>query len=60
MLFGNVVLYIPGLIWLAGFVGGAKEAIQFGLAPFWIGDILKLALAAVLLPSAWKLIRRVL
>lgn len=60
MLFGNIVLYIPGLIWLAGFVGGAKEAIQFGLAPFWIGDILKLALAAVLLPSAWKLIRRVL
>jgi biotin transport system substrate-specific component len=59
MLFGNVVLYIPGLIWLAGFVGGTKEAIQFGLAPFWIGDILKLALAAVLLPSAWKLIRRV-
>jgi biotin transport system substrate-specific component len=59
MLFGNIVLYIPGLIWLAGFVGGAKEAIQFGLAPFWIGDILKLALAAVLLPSAWKLIRRV-
>ena len=58
--YGLMYLVGFGLIWLAGFVGGAKEAIQFGLAPFWIGDILKLALAAVLLPSAWKLIRRAL
>jgi biotin transport system substrate-specific component len=58
MLFGNVVLYVPGLIWLAGFVGGAEKAVEFGLAPFWIGDLLKIALAAVLLPTAWKLIRR--
>ena len=58
MLFGNVVLYVPGLIWLAGFVGGAEEAFAAGLAPFWIGDLLKVALAAGLLPSAWWLTRR--
>lgn len=57
MLFGNIVLYVPGLIWLGGFVG-ADQAIALGLAPFWIGDLLKLALAAVLLPSAWRLMRR--
>jgi biotin transport system substrate-specific component len=59
MLFGNVVLYVPGLIWLAGFVGGAEEAFAAGLAPFWTGDLLKVALAAGLLPSAWWLTRRI-
>ena len=57
MLLGNVVLYIPGLIWLAGFIG-AKEAITGGLIPFILGDGLKIALAAVVLPSAWLLVRR--
>jgi biotin transport system substrate-specific component len=55
-----VVIYVPGLIWLAGFVGGAEEAFAAGLAPFWIGDLLKIALAAGLLPSAWWLTRRML
>lgn len=58
MLLGNVVLYIPGLIWLAGFIG-AEEAITEGLLPFMLGDALKLALAALMLPSAWLLVRRV-
>ena len=60
MLFGNIVLYVPGLIWLAGFVGGAEQAFALGLAPFWIGDLLKIALAAGLLPAAWWLTRRML
>ncbi len=58
MLLGNIVLYVPGLIWLAGFIGG-EQAIAGGLVPFVFGDLLKLALAAVLLPSAWRLLRRV-
>jgi biotin transport system substrate-specific component len=57
MLFGNIVLYVPGLIWLAGFVENPFAA---GLAPFWIGDLLKIALAAGLLPAAWWLTRRLL
>jgi biotin transporter BioY len=59
MLFGNIVLYVPGLIWL-GNLYGAEQAIALGLAPFWIGDLLKIALAAGLLPSAWWLTRRLL
>jgi biotin transport system substrate-specific component len=39
---------------LAGFVG-ADKVIEFGLAPFLIGDALKLALAAVVLPLAWRI-----
>ena len=59
MLFGNIVLYVPGLIWLGNMIG-AENAIPAGLAPFWIGDLLKIALAAGLLPSAWWMTRRML
>jgi biotin transport system substrate-specific component len=58
MLLGNIVLYVPGLIWLGAFIG-AEGAITGGLLPFIIGDLLKLALAAVVLPSAWLLVRRI-
>lgn len=57
MLIGNVLIYVPGLIVLAGFVG-ADKVFEFGLTPFLAGDALKLALAAVLLPSAWRIIGR--
>lgn len=57
MLIGNVLIYVPGLIVLAGFVGMDK-VLQYGLMPFLLGDALKLALAAVLLPAAWRLVGR--
>jgi biotin transport system substrate-specific component len=57
MLLGNIVLYVPGLIWLGGFIG-AEGAITGGLLPFILGDLLKIALAAIVLPSAWLLVRR--
>jgi len=57
MLLGNIVLYVPGLIWLAKFIG-AEAAITGGLLPFVLGDLLKIALAAVVLPSAWHMVRR--
>ncbi|HLE79974.1 MAG TPA: biotin transporter BioY [Dehalococcoidia bacterium] len=57
MLAGNVVLYIPGLIWLSRFVG-AEQALPLGLLPFIPGDVIKLLLAAAVLPSAWVLVRR--
>lgn len=57
MLFGNLVLYAPGLLWLAGFVGPDK-ALALGLYPFIAGDLLKLAVAASMLPLGWKLVRK--
>lgn len=57
MVAGNVVLYIPGLLWLATFVG-ADKAIPLGLLPFIPGDTIKLLLAAAALPSAWALVQR--
>ncbi len=55
MLAGNAALYAPGLAWLARFVG-ASQALTLGLYPFIIGDLLKIALAAALLPTGWKVL----
>jgi biotin transport system substrate-specific component len=55
MLVGNAAIYALGLPWLAAFVG-AKAALPLGLYPFVAGDLLKLALAGLALPSGWKLL----
>jgi len=57
MMAGEVVLYALGLSWLARFVPG-QALLATGLVPFIPGDLLKLALAATLLPSGWLLLRR--
>jgi len=57
MLAGNVAIYVPGLIWLTTLVGFEK-AVQFGLTPFLMSDLVKLALAAGVMPLAWKAVRR--
>ena len=56
MLAGNVLLYIPGLLWLGQVYGWDKPILAWGLTPFIIGDLLKLALAAMIVPAVWKLV----
>lgn len=58
MLIGNALIYVPGLIWLGMLYGFDKPLLAWGLTPFLLGDAIKLALAAVLLPAAWKLVGR--
>lgn len=58
MLLGNALIYLPGLLWLGILFGWDKPIIQWGLAPFILGDLVKLALAAALMPLAWKLFGR--
>jgi biotin transport system substrate-specific component len=59
MLTGSVVIYAFGLPWLAATQDlGLEATLEAGLYPFVIGDLLKLYLAGALLPSAWKLVRR--
>jgi biotin transport system substrate-specific component len=55
MALGNGIIYAFGVLWLAAFVG-IPTAFAMGLAPFVIGDILKIALATLLLPAGWKLL----
>lgn len=56
MTLGNVVIYAIGAAWLAVFVGGLAQAWTLGVAPFLLGDVLKIILAAILLPGGWKLL----
>jgi biotin transport system substrate-specific component len=57
MLIGNLIIYALGLAWLAIQIGAAG-AIQYGLLPFLLGDLLKVALGTCGLPAAWKGIAR--
>ncbi len=56
MIVGNVLIYVPGLLWLNTFAADWSQTMAWGLTPFIVGDVLKLALAALLLPALWKLV----
>ena len=58
MLLGNALIYVPGLIWLGMLYGWDKPILEWGLTPFLVGDAVKLALAAMTLPLAWKALGR--
>jgi biotin transport system substrate-specific component len=59
MLVANSVVYIVGLPWLALATGlPVGTALQHGLWPFIPGDLVKLAVAAGLLPVGWWAVRR--
>jgi biotin transport system substrate-specific component len=57
MLLGNVVIFAVALPWLARFVG-ATNVWAMGFWPFIPGDIVKIGLAALALPLAWKWLGR--
>ena len=67
MLVANVLIYVPGLLWLGYLIGHglfkpeqyesvAAQTFAWGLTPYIIGDLLKLAVAALLVPTVWKLV----
>lgn len=55
MLAGTAVIYVPGVLWLGVLYGWQEPLLQWGLYPFLMGDALKLALAALVVPGLWKL-----
>ena len=59
MLPGTLIIYALGVSWLAIFLHiSFLKALTFGLLPFIPGDLLKLVIAAALLPLAWAIVRR--
>ena len=56
LVLGNVLIYLPGLIWLTVLYGVDAPILAWGLTPFLLGDLVKLALAALLLPALWSLV----
>ncbi len=57
LLIGNAIIYAFGLPWMAYLFladKGAAWVAQWGMTNFLLGDALKLALAALLIPAVWK------
>ena len=61
MLIGSIIIYAFGVPWLAAALDIpiaselGSDALSFGLYPFVIGDIIKLLVAGVALPGAWRI-----
>ncbi len=52
---GNVVIYALGVAGLVAVTGmGVTAAIAAGVVPFLVGDTIKIAAAAALLPATWR------
>jgi biotin transport system substrate-specific component len=59
MLIGSVTIYAVGLPWLSIAADlSVADTLLYGLYPFIPGDVLKLLLAAGLLPVGWRLVAR--
>lgn len=59
MVLAIAVIHLGGWSWLATAMGlGAQKAFLVGVVPFWASDILKIAIAATLLPAAEGLLSR--
>ena len=56
LIIGSVLIYIPGIFWLAKLYTWNKPILAWGLTPFLIGDALKILLATLVIPSMWKFI----
>ena len=66
MFLANILIYVPGLIWLWIVLGPMKDetlklsqVLQWGLYPFIVGDLMKLYLAFLTLPIAWTLVEKI-
>jgi biotin transport system substrate-specific component len=59
MALGSVVILLCGWSWLAAIYAPTPLAAwSAGVAPFLVGDVVKIALAAAVLPTGWARLRR--
>jgi biotin transport system substrate-specific component len=63
MTLGSVIIYVFGATWLAIDLGiplatGETNAIALGVAPFLVGDVIKMCLAGAATASTWRFINR--
>ncbi|WP_077381674.1 biotin transporter BioY [Mesorhizobium prunaredense] len=57
ILVAEIVMMAMGFAWLALLIGPEKSW-QFGVVPFIVGDLIKVGLAASLVPAVWSLLKR--
>jgi biotin transport system substrate-specific component len=57
MLVGTAIVFACGIAWLSTLIG-FMPAVSAGLVPFLLSEAVKIVLAAVLVPFAWRLLQR--
>ncbi|MEN0040314.1 MAG: biotin transporter BioY [Pseudomonadota bacterium] len=57
MLVADIIVFVLGFFWLSTLIGASK-ALEFGVVPFVLGDLVKIALASAVIAAVWKLLRR--
>lgn len=58
VIIANLCIYIPGLLVLGAVIGWDKPVLEYGLYPFIYGAVLKMMLAGLLVPVAWRMLKR--
>jgi biotin transport system substrate-specific component len=58
MAIGSVLILLAGWSWLLVLRTSPLQALMAGVAPFIIGDIIKVVLAAAVLPTGWAILKR--
>ena len=57
MLAGEAIMLVLGALWL-GYLFGTDKILAYGVGPFIVTDLVKLAIAACLVPALWPLFQR--
>jgi len=57
MITGLLIIFAGGVSWLSVFLNSLPTAIGSGFTPFVVMDLAKAAIAALILPQAWRLLR---
>lgn len=56
MLVGEVIMLAMGALWM-GYLFGSEKIIAWGVGPFIVTDLIKLAIAACIVPAIWALFK---
>jgi len=57
MLIGEIFMLVLGALWM-GYLFGAEKIIAWGIGPFIVTDIIKLGIAACIVPALWGLMKK--
>ncbi len=57
MLVGEIIMLLMGALWM-GYLFGSDKIIAWGVGPFIVTDLIKLAIAACIVPAVWGLLKK--
>ncbi|RPJ08946.1 MAG: biotin transporter BioY [Spirochaetaceae bacterium] len=57
MILGNIIIYIFGVLQLSFFI--KENLFGVGVLPFIPGDLIKIAAASLMLPTGWKILKKI-